>query len=223
MGELVKAAALTKEYAYKGGSTTVFSNLDICVGFGSFVGVVGVSGCGKSSLLKILAGLDLGFGGEYFLDNVNISTLADKKLASLRNEAIGYIPQEILLINDMSIAGNILLPSKYAAAKKKPDEHLRFLAERLGIKNLLHKKPTGLSGGERQRASIARALVNRPKLIVADEPTTGVDDQNVEIIMNLFREICADGGSVIAATHDANVSSRCDVILDFKNIRQLRA
>jgi ABC-type lipoprotein export system ATPase subunit len=81
----------------------------------------------------------------------------------------------------MSIAGSILLPSKYAAAKKKPDDHLRFLAERLGIKALLRKKPTGLSGGDRQRASIAGALVNRPKLIVADEPATGVDDQTLRL------------------------------------------
>ncbi|MDR1542533.1 MAG: ATP-binding cassette domain-containing protein [Clostridiales bacterium] len=219
MSELIKVASLTKEYVYKGGSTSVFNNLDIRVGFGSFVGVVGVSGCGKSSFLKILAGLDLGFKGEYFLNNINISTLTNKKLASFRNEVIGYIPQEILLINDMSIADNILLPAKYAGLKKSPNDYLWFLAERLGIKTLLHKKPTELSGGERQRASIARALINRPKLIVADEPTTSVDDQNIEIIMKLFREICVDGGSVITATHDANVSSRCDIVLDFKNIK----
>ncbi len=185
---------------------------------GEFLAVMGPSGSGKSTLIKILGLLDNKFEGEYLFDGNNIRNLTDDKLSEIRNKKIGFVFQNFNLIKNLTIKENIMLPMLYQSnTKKEREQRVKELLEKVDLLSKVKKYPSELSGGQQQRISIIRSLVNKPDLIIADEPTGALDSHTSKEIMNIFKELNDEGITVIVITHDinvANVAKRIVTILD---------
>ena len=186
---------------------TVLDSLSLEVEYGDFISVVGESGCGKSTLINIIGMLLDGFSGDYYLDGTNIGTLSDRRRAAIRNRKIGFIFQNYNLIETMTVEDNILLPASYLG-ERIDAVYLDSLYSELGIGELRQKKAALLSGGEKQRVSIARALINSPELIIADEPTGNLDENNTEGVFRILKKLNEDGKSIIMVTHSRELASR---------------
>lgn len=178
---------------------------------GSFAVILGRSGSGKSTFLNMLAGLLNPSSGKVFLDNVDIYSLKDKERSIFRNRNIGVIPQVQSLLCNLSVIENIRLPYLLYETQENVDEYALQLLEMLGIADLKDVSPMELSGGEMRRAAIARALIHKPGIILADEPTSDLDDENTDIIFNIFRKIADQGTSIIIVTHETEANKYADV------------
>lgn len=213
---MIKAEGLTKKY----GRETVLTELDLSLERGAMAALTGVSGCGKTTLLKILAGMDQRYGGRYRLDGIWLEGLKDAELAAVRADAVGYIPQDIFLLEEESVRENILLPLRYKREPAGLEKQAEPLMEALGIAGLRDKKAKKLSGGEKKRVMTARALIKKPKILIADEPTAGVDRENCAVIMGLFRKMQQEGGTVLISTHDPAVYGACDgrIVMEYGKI-----
>lgn len=176
---------------------------------GEFVAVTGPSGCGKSTLLNILGLLDEPSGGRYRLNGRNILDMPDRERSTIRRDTIGFVFQSFNLLNRLSAVDNVSLPMMYSGV---PDAHLRRraleLLAKVGLKGKEKKTPLELSGGERQRVSIARALANSPKIILADEPTGNLDSVSSGEVMEMLLQLNAEGITVIMVTHDRELAAR---------------
>ena len=197
---------------------------EVNVGFeeGSCTSIVGESGSGKSTLLNIMGTLDKPTHGEVFIGGRRIDTLDKNKLAELRNEAIGFVFQFHYLLPEFTVLENILIP--YLIGKKKVSKEIvkraEELLEMMGIAQLRSSPVTKISGGEQQRTAIARALINYPKLIMADEPTGNLDSHTTEKICSVFREINQKYGTTfIVVTHDRRVAEHTDRIIEMRDGR----
>ena len=180
---------------------TILHSLTLDIPHGQFMAIVGPSGSGKSTLLGLLAGLDAPTSGSVLIDGVDITRLDEDQLARLRGEKIGFVFQFFHLIPSLTAFENVAVPMEIAGvADVRP--RAEQLLEEVGLTGRSHHYPSQLSGGEQQRIAIARALVNDPQLVLADEPTGNLDPDLSLEIMNLFREINAGGTTVLIATHD---------------------
>ncbi|MGE4292090.1 MAG: ABC transporter ATP-binding protein [Desulfovibrio sp.] len=181
----------------------VLRGIDLRIDAGEFVALQGTSGSGKSTLLHIIGLLDRATAGRYLLDGTDVSTLDDDALSDLRNQRLGFVFQSFYLIPYASALENVLLPGMYA---DKPQAELRaraaMLLERVGLGDRMEFKPSRLSGGQQQRVAMARALLNNPAVILADEPTGQLDSSTSAEILELFTEINASGTTIILVTHD---------------------
>ncbi|RPI49607.1 MAG: ABC transporter ATP-binding protein, partial [Chloroflexi bacterium] len=177
-----------------------------------FVSIVGRSGSGKSTLLHLLGCLDRPSGGSVWLDGVEVSALAHRRLPAIRREKVGFVFQTFNLLSHLTALENVMLPLRYS--RLSPREGRRRatdLLERVGLGNRLPHRPTELSGGEQQRVALARALINRPAIILADEPTGEVDTQTAAGIVALLRELNrSEGQTFILVTHDPQVAAATD-------------
>ena len=174
---------------------------------GAFVTITGKSGCGKTSLLNILGGIRKPQTGQYLFEGQNVFQFSDRKMAAFRNKNIGFIVQHFALIQDRSVWDNVMLPLVYRRnfGKKKNHDIMKIL-EMLGIKEKRNKYPYQLSGGECQRVAIARAMVADPQVILADEPTGALDEENGKRIMNILKELNREGKTIIMVTHDMELA-----------------
>ena len=198
---------ITRTYRVGKNEYPALKETNLLIGAGEFVAVTGKSGAGKSTLLNIIGCIDRPTSGSYILCGERIAYRNDGELAGLRNSMFGFVMQDYALIGNITAYDNILIPTLIRGkAKKKAD--IEAAAARVGITDLLKKNVNHLSGGERQRVSIARALINEPKILLADEPTGNLDRANAEKIVSLFEEINRGGVTVIAATHDPEMASR---------------
>lgn len=183
--------------------TTALRDINLEVASGEFVAVMGPSGCGKSTLLNIIGMLDLPSSGEYWFGNQNVSGYGEAQISSLRKQSIGFIFQSFNLIDDLNIAENVELALLYheeiTASERKA--RVRAALERMKIAHRARHMPQQLSGGQQQRAAIARAVVARPKLILADEPTGNLDTATGEEVMELLTELNAEGTTIVMVTH----------------------
>lgn len=191
----------------------VLRGIDLELKQGDMIAIQGRSGSGKSTLLHIIACLDRQDSGNYKLDGVEVSSLNDDKASLMRNEKIGIVLQDYVLLQHRSVLFNVMLPmyfnkTPYRDMKKRALEAL----EVVGLKNMYKKNANKLSGGERQRVAIARAIVNNPKLILADEPTGALDYDTGQKIMKLLQDINAVGTTIIIVTHDDNIARMCKKI-----------
>ena len=208
MGELVRLRAAGKRYEAAG--PPALDGVDLAVAPGEAVAVMGPSGSGKSTLLNLVAGLDRPTSGEIEVAGTVLNKLSETALARFRRRHIGIVFQFFHLLDDLTARDNVLLPAQLAGmsrrdARARADELLAIL----GLTAKADSYPARLSGGERQRIAIARALANRPPLLLADEPTGAVDAATGTQVAELLRELNRDGQTVLLVTHDANLAARC--------------
>lgn len=208
---MIKLENVTKIYNKgKKNQFIALKNVDLTIEDGEFIAITGTSGAGKSTLLYVISGIDTYEEGSCKLDDTELNKLGDIKLSEIRNKKIGFVMQDFALVEDFSVIENVMLPLQFTrmSGKKK-----RALAEeaikRVDIEELTKKPVNQLSGGQKQRTAIARAIVNNPNYILADEPTGALDSKTSKEIMNLFEKLNNDGQTVLIVTHDPEVSSRC--------------
>lgn len=217
---LVEAIDVDKVYPRPGGDLVALRSLSLAVGRGSFVAIMGPSGSGKSTLLNLLGCLDRPSAGRILLEGTDVAALADREASRIRNERIGFLFQSFNLIPQMSVVENVETALLYS---QRPEIEWRKralrLLERLGISERASHRPAELSGGEAQRAALARALVNDPDLILADEPTGNLDSRTGKEVLDLLSDLVDDGRTLILVTHDEDVSRRAHRIVELKDGR----
>jgi putative ABC transport system ATP-binding protein len=205
---------------FKIGDTDVFAlrGVDLVINRGEYVAFMGPSGSGKSTLMNILGCLDTPTGGEYVLNNQNVSRLTDNELAEIRNKEIGFVFQTFNLLPRNTSLDNVALPLVYAGfSKKERTEKAIQSLTNVGLADRMDHKPNELSGGQRQRVAIARALVNTPSIILADEPTGNLDTKTSYEIMQLMEEIHQKGNTVIVVTHEEDIAKRAKRIIRLRD------
>lgn len=217
MDIVLEAKNLTKVYGSGEGTVHALRGVSVGIERGSFTAIIGKSGCGKSTLLQVLGGLDAPTSGQVLLEGQSLYDLPDDELAWLRRTKLGFVFQAFNLLPEYTIRDNILLP--LMLDKKAVDEaYLKFLTERLGLADLLHRQPGQLSGGQQQRAAIARALIVHPAVVLADEPTGNLDRKNSEEVFSLIRAVAAEQHqTVVYVTHDPDLAQAADRILEMED------
>lgn len=197
----------------------VIKDIDMSIHTSEFVSIVGKSGCGKSTLLYLLSTLDTSYEGKIEINNTVVTGLSQNELAKFRNENIGFIFQFHFLLPEFTALENVMLPAlKRGKYSKEKVEHMAI--EKLGSVQMrdFAVKPSGkLSGGQQQRVAVARALINNPKIIMADEPTGNLDSVNTGLIFDIFKELAANGNTIIAVTHDKDFAGKSDRIIEMKD------
>ena len=204
---LIKVQGLEKSYPYKGGRTFVLRQIGLEVQEGEFVTIMGPSGSGKSTLLAILGMLDGEFDGEYVFDGIEAHKASPKKRAQLGKDNIGFVFQQFHLLDDLTVAENLDIPLSYRDVPRKERE--ARVAEILDRFQIVAKKdlyPGQLSGGQQQQVAVARAVIARPRVVLADEPTGSLHWKQGEEIMKLLTQLNQDGTTIIQVTHDTRVA-----------------
>ena len=193
-------------------------NVSLTIEDGELAAVIGKSGAGKSTLLHILACIDSYEEGEYKIDGFSTVNLSERRSAQLRNERIGMVMQDFALVEDFSALENVMLPLEFAK-RKKPNRKLIAMnaLKSVGMEEYAKKPVNKLSGGQKQRVAIARAIVNQPSVILADEPTGALDSKTAAEIMGVFRELHAQGKTVIIVTHDMSIAQQCGRIIEISD------
>jgi putative ABC transport system ATP-binding protein len=194
--------------------------VDLELSDGEFVAIMGPSGCGKSTLLNLVAGLDTADDGEIVLAGEQVTGKSEDELARMRRRHIGIVFQFFNLLEGMTVLENVVLPAMIAGTKRKPAEtRARDLLDLLGLGDKASDVPAVLSGGQRQRLAIARALANRPTLLLADEPTGALDTDGGREVLELFKRLHADGQTILMVTHNDEVASAADRIVRMRDGR----
>lgn len=223
---MIEIKHLTKSFQTPRGENTVLEDFSLTALNGTFLGIAGKSGAGKSTLLSLIAGLQKPDSGSIKIDteeneyaSTEITSLTEKELAAFRNINIGFVSQEQSFLENLTVLDNIRLPaylSKTSAKKNDTEITARAtsLLEAFGIAHLADQYPLNLSGGENHRVLIARALINNPQIILADEPTDSVDSERTEEIINIFRGLANQGKIVILVSHDKETLKLCDKVIN---------
>ncbi|AJH13981.1 ABC transporter ATP-binding protein [Myroides profundi] len=205
---------------FKLGSETVYvlKGVNLEIAKGDYVALMGPSGSGKSTLMNILGCLDTPTSGSYYLDGKDVSALKDDQLAEIRNKHIGFVFQTFNLLPRTTALDNVALPMVYAG-NSKADRNARAkeVLDQVGLSDRIDHHPNQLSGGQRQRVAVARALVNKPAIILADEPTGNLDTKTSVEIMSLFDEIHANGNTVILVTHEEDIAAHAHRIIRLRD------
>lgn len=193
-------------------------SVTLTINKGEFVALMGPSGSGKSTLMNILGCLDTPTKGEYILNGINVSHMTDNDLAEVRNNEIGFVFQTFNLLPRNSALDNVALPLVYAGInKEKRNERARRALENVGLGNRTDHRPNELSGGQRQRVAVARALINDPSIILADEPTGNLDTKTSIEIMGLMEDIHAKGNTIILVTHEEDIAKHAHRIVRMRD------
>ena len=208
MDALIELSEATKRYA--AGGAPALDHVSLAVAAGEAVAVMGPSGSGKSTLLNLVAGLDKPTGGTVTVAGQRLDTLSETRLARYRRRQVGMIFQFFNLLDDLTVTDNVLLPSQLVGAgRAQARARAAELLDHLGIARHARAYPGRLSGGERQRVAVARALMNRPALLLADEPTGALDTASGAEVRELLTELNADGQTILLVTHDLALAERC--------------
>lgn len=216
---MLKLEHVTKTYnRKKTNAFTALKDVSLTIEDGELVAIMGKSGAGKSTLLHILACIDTYDEGDYRLGEQEIRNLSEGRLARIRNEHIGLVMQDYALVEDFTVFDNVMLPLNLARKKQKNRKQIAMEAlEKVEMSEFAKKKVSELSGGQKQRTAIARAIVNEPDVLLADEPTGALDSENAETVMALFRKINEDGTTVVIVTHDGDLAQCCDRIIEIRD------
>ena len=213
---MIEASNLSKSFITPRGRIDVLKDLSFTINDGSFVGITGKSGAGKSTLLSIIAGLQKPDSGSLSINDTNLLSLDDKKLSAFRNKNIGFISQEQSFLESLSVLDNVRLPAflgdklvSTTEAKALTEKAMNLL-DSFGIAHLAQNNPSTLSGGENHRVLIARALINNPQILLADEPTDSVDSERTDEIIKIFRRLADEGKTILIASHDKAALKLCD-------------
>lgn len=218
MKEIINIKGLTKTYIMGAEKVEALKNVDLSIYKNEYVALMGPSGSGKSTLMNLIGCLDSPTSGEYSLNGINVSTMEDADLAAVRNKEIGFVFQTFNLLPRLSSLDNVALPLLYAGfTKKERIEKAENALRSVGLGDRMMHKPNELSGGQRQRVAVARALVNDPAIILADEPTGNLDTKTSIEIMGLFEEIHSKGNTVILVTHEPDIAEHARRIVRLRD------
>ena len=218
ISKIIEIDSIIKTYKNEGLETNVLKGVSISVDEGDYVSIIGPSGSGKSTLMTILGCLNQTTSGTYLLDGEEVGELRDSELSRIRNEKIGFVFQAFHLLPGVSAFDNVMMPLIYC--DKTPadaKERVKQVLIRVGLEHRMSHTPGQLSGGEQQRVTIARSLINDPKIILADEPTGNLDSKNGAEIMSVFDHLNAEGRTIIIITHDPIVSEHARRILTLRD------
>jgi putative ABC transport system ATP-binding protein len=217
---LLRTRGITKVY-HLGEEFWALRGVDIDIEAGELVSIIGQSGSGKSTLLNILGCLDRPTSGDYWLAGHHINEMSANELAAVRNQVLGFVFQSFHLLPRLTALENVMLPLGYSRHDKPAD--MRAAAtdalQRVGLGDKLNNRPTQMSGGQQQRVAVARALVNKPSLLMADEPTGNLDSNTAHDILNLFRELHRQGTTVMIITHDPSIAASTGRRIEIKDGR----
>ncbi|EAL5038821.1 ABC transporter ATP-binding protein [Campylobacter jejuni] len=202
--ELIKINNLNKEF----GKVKALNNINLSVYEGEWLAIMGPSGSGKSTLLNILSLMDTSSSGEYILDNKNLEQMDEEQKITLRREKIGLVFQQFHLIPYLNALENVMLSQYYHSSVDEEDA--KMVLEKVGLSHRLTHLPSQLSGGEQQRVCIARALINNPELLLADEPTGNLDEANEQIVLQTLQKLKNEGKTIVLITHNPDLAKFAD-------------
>lgn len=215
---LIKIKDISKSYRNADFETQVLKGVSMDIGAGEYVSVIGPSGAGKSTLMTIMGCLGQPTSGSYILDGEEVDQLSDQELSRVRNEKIGFVFQAFHLLPGVSAFDNVMIPLIYC--RKMPEDaknRVKSVLTKVGLDHRLRHTPGQMSGGEQQRVTIARAIINNPKIIMADEPTGNLDSKNSAEIMKVFDQLNQDGNTIILVTHNKDVAANASRIIKMKD------
>lgn len=211
MKEIIKISHLCKNF----GEVKALQDINFSVLQGQWLAIMGPSGSGKSTLLNILSLMDEQSSGEYFLDGTNVQSLDESAKIKIRREKIGLIFQQFHLIPYLNTLENVMLAQFYHSSVDEEDA--RAVLEKVGLAHRLKHLPSELSGGEQQRLCIARALINNPELLLADEPTGNLDEANEKIVLDLLKQLKNEGKTIVLITHNETLGKQADTMMILKH------
>ncbi|WP_129670655.1 ABC transporter ATP-binding protein [Candidatus Chloroploca sp. Khr17] len=218
MTDLIVVKNLTKVYRMGDVEVRALRGVALTIREGEMVAIMGPSGSGKSTLMNIIGCLDQPSDGEYYLDGVSVADLNDNQLAEIRNQKIGFVFQQYMLLQRTTALRNVELPMLYGGKGGSRHERAMAALAAVGMDERMHHKPNELSGGQQQRVAIARALVNEPRIIMADEPTGALDTRTGEEIMGIFQKLNREQGiTVILVTHEHDVAQHAERIISVRD------
>ena len=218
MTKVIKIEQLEKTYYLGKVKVEALRGVSFEINTGDFVSIMGPSGSGKSTLMHIIGCLDYPTEGKYFLSGQDVSKLNDNQLALFRNQKIGFVFQQFNLLPKATILRNVELPLTYNNTNSKNKKRLAVQAlEEVGLGDRLKHRPNEISGGEKQRVAVARALVNHPSIILADEPTGNLDSKTGQDIMNIIKKLHDDGNTIILVTHEAEIARYAKRVIHLKD------
>ncbi len=219
MKSMVEAKQIKKVYGSKGNVYTALHEIDLTVQEGEFVGIMGPSGSGKSTLLNLLATIDQPTSGEILIDGNNLNKLSEAQLCSFRRDKLGFLFQDYNLLDTLTVKENILLPLALAKMNvKELERRVEEIARKFGIHSILDKYPYQISGGQKQRTAASRAIIAKPGLILADEPTGALDSKAATDLLESLKDLNThEKATLLMVTHDAFAASYCDRVLFLKD------
>ncbi len=212
---MIHIQGITKNF----GSLQVLKGIDLDIAKGEFVSIIGASGAGKTTLLQIIGSLEKADSGILTVDGISLNQLSDKELAAFRGKHIGFVFQFHQLLPEFTALENVCIPALIAGEKaSKAETKAKALLEAMGLSDRTNHKPNELSGGEKQRVAVARALINQPSLILADEPSGSLDSANKQELHNLLRKLCNEYGlTVLVVTHDKDLAEVSDRVIEMRD------
>ncbi len=207
-GHLIELHQVVKTYESAAGTFTALKRIDLRVGEGEFIAIVGKSGSGKSTLLNMLTGIDRPTSGEVSVDGMCVQTLDEDQIAVWRGRNVGVVFQFYQLMPTLTVVENVMMPMDFCSVYpvRERRKHAMSLLEQVGVADQANKFPATLSGGEQQRVAIARALANDPPIVVADEPTGNLDSRTADEVLTLFQNLSTDGKTVVVVTHERDIA-----------------
>ena len=216
---VLHAQNIRKSYGTRGNVQEVLKGIDLRVMEGEFVGIMGASGAGKTTLLNVLATIDRTTEGSILIGDSDISKMKDRELSAFRRDKLGFIFQDYNLLDTLTVKENILLPVSLGKMKKRvAEDQFKSIAAILGIKELANKYPHEISGGQKQRTSAARALINKPSMVFADEPTGALDSKSASSLLGTLEDVNKQRGvTIMMVTHDPVASSYCSRVVFLKD------
>lgn len=218
MKQVITLTDIVKNYKVGTQIVRALRSVSLQINAGEYVAIMGASGSGKSTLMNVIGCLDTPTSGHYNLNNHDVSDLTDDELAEIRNQEIGFIFQTFNLLPRSTALDNVMLPLIYAGVKKHDRiERGTKILEDVGLADRAEHKPNELSGGQRQRVAVARALINKPSILLADEPTGNLDSKISEEIMLLFAEIHRQGNTLIVVTHEEDIALHAHRVIRLKD------
>ena len=215
---IIDIKGITRDFQLGSETVNVLKGIDLLINKGEYVALMGPSGSGKSTLMNILGCLDTPTSGSYILNGKQVSEMHDDELAEIRNKEIGFVFQTFNLMPRTTALDNVALPMVYAGfSKEERNKRATEVLTQVGLADRMDHKPNQLSGGQRQRVAVGRALVNKPSIILADEPTGNLDSKTSVEIMKLFGEIHSNGNTVILVTHEEDIAAHAHRIIRLRD------